>query len=240
MLQQTQVDRVIGKYAEFISAFPTLRALARAPIQKLLRVWSGLGYNRRALYLQKTAQAILDFHEGVFPRNVDELERLPGIGPYTARAVAVFAFNSPEVVLETNIRRVFIHTFFQNARGKIGDDRLVPFIKKAVYARDPHRWYSALMDYGAVALKDIPNPNRKSAVYARQTKFEGSTRYARAYIVRHLLKTPRVSVEGVRKMFQKDKHLRPHARVGKLERLLEKLTKDGFLFLENEIIFLAK
>src|SRR5882724_6865534 len=102
MLQQTQVDRVIDYYKKFLAAFPTFRALAQAPVADVLRLWQGLGYNRRALMLQRSAQMMVSDQEGP----------LPGVGPYTAGAVLAFAFNKPVAIIETNIRRVYLHHYF--------------------------------------------------------------------------------------------------------------------------------
>jgi A/G-specific adenine glycosylase len=106
MLQQTQVDRVIPKYLAFLEAFPTLEALATAPTAEVIRLWAGLGYNRRAVNLQRTARTLLEQHGGQFPREVSALLTLPGLGPYTAGAVACFAFEQDVAFMDTNIRRV--------------------------------------------------------------------------------------------------------------------------------------
>ncbi|OAN37116.1 Fe-S cluster assembly protein HesB [Chloroflexus islandicus] len=106
MLQQTQVDRVIPKYQAFLAAFPTIEALAAAPTAEVIRLWAGLGYNRRAVNLQRAAQAIVTRHGGRVPDSVAALRALPGIGPYTAGAIACFAFEQDVAFLDTNIRRV--------------------------------------------------------------------------------------------------------------------------------------
>ncbi|WP_298818930.1 A/G-specific adenine glycosylase [Chloroflexus sp.] len=106
MLQQTQVDRVIPKYHAFLAAFPTLTALAAAPTAEVIRLWAGLGYNRRAINLQRAAQIIVTQHNGQVPDSVAVLRTLPGIGPYTAGAIACFAFEQDVAFLDTNIRRV--------------------------------------------------------------------------------------------------------------------------------------
>ena len=112
MLQQTQVERVIPKYHEFLERFPTIEALAAAPTAEVIRVWSGLGYNRRAVNLQRAAQAVVERHGGVMPRDVDELQALPGIGRYTAGAVACFAYEQDVGFVDTNIRRVLHRLFY--------------------------------------------------------------------------------------------------------------------------------
>src|SRR3989338_7324816 len=107
MLQQTQVPRVIEKYKEFLKKFPTVRALAKASLSDVLKVWSGLGYNRRGKYLHDAAKEI------VAVGNIREAlaSSLPGVGPYTRAAVRVFAFNEPDILIETNIRAAYIHHF---------------------------------------------------------------------------------------------------------------------------------
>ncbi|NJP05043.1 MAG: A/G-specific adenine glycosylase [Chloroflexaceae bacterium] len=106
MLQQTQVDRVIPKYQAFLKAFPTLADLAIAPTAEVIRQWAGLGYNRRAVNLQRIARTLLDQYDGQFPRDCAVLQQLPGIGPYTAGAIACFAFEQDVGFMDTNIRRV--------------------------------------------------------------------------------------------------------------------------------------
>ena len=112
MLQQTQVPRVIEKYEEFLKAFPNIRALSKAPLSDVLRLWNGMGYNRRAKFLREAAKIIVERHGGRVPRDAAALRKLPSIGPYTASAVRVFAFKEPDVLIETNIRAAFIHHFF--------------------------------------------------------------------------------------------------------------------------------
>ncbi len=119
MLQQTQVDRVVPKYNAFLAAFPTLEDLAGAPTSEVIRLWAGLGYNRRAVNLQRAIQAVRDKYAGRFPRSVAELQALPGIGPYTAGAVACFAFEQDVAFMDTNIRRVL-------RRALVGPDGMGP------------------------------------------------------------------------------------------------------------------
>ncbi|MDY4673653.1 MAG: A/G-specific adenine glycosylase [Treponema sp.] len=185
MLQQTQTERVVPKYLAWLETFPTAADLAAAPFPQVLAAWSGLGYNRRAGYLQSACRQVVEEWGGAFPRTAGELETLPGVGPYTARAVATFAFGQPEVFIETNIRSVYLFFFFSDQE-KVSDSQLMPLIQATVYHQDPRRWYYALMDYGARLKKSTANPNRQSRHYSRQSRFEGSLRQARGAIVRSL------------------------------------------------------
>jgi A/G-specific adenine glycosylase len=186
MLQQTQVERVIGKYREFLDAFPDFAALAKAPLPELLRVWSGLGYNRRALALKALALEVVDEHHGRLPQSLEKLLALPGVGRYTAGAVLAFAFNKPVVFMDTNIRRVYIHEFFHDQEN-IHDDQLIPLVEETIDAADPRKWYNALMDYGTMIKEQHENPNRKSAHYTRQSPFENSNRQVRGMILKVLV-----------------------------------------------------
>ena len=185
MLQQTQTERVVPKYLAWLETFPTAADLAAAPFPQVLAAWSGLGYNRRAGYLQSACRQVVEEWGGAFPRTAGELETLPGVGPYTARAVATFAFGQPEVFIETNIRSVYLFFFFSDQE-KVSDSQLMPLIQATLYHEDPRTWYYALMDYGAQLKKSTANPNRQSRHYSRQSRFEGSLRQARGAIVRSL------------------------------------------------------
>ena len=187
MLQQTQVERVIEKYRVFLATFPDFPSLAKAPLNKLLAVWSGMGYNRRALALKALAQKVVEEHRGRLPPDPDALIALPGIGKYTSGAIMAFAFNKPVVFMDTNIRRVYIHEFFQD-RENIHDDELVPLVERTLDAADPRKWYNALMDYGAVLKATQANPNRRSAHYTRQSPFEDSNRQVRGRILKELVR----------------------------------------------------
>lgn len=187
MLQQTQVDRVILKYKEFIKRFPNFKTLAAAPTSAVLTLWSGLGYNRRALYLHRTAKTVALGMGGVFPHlpTVSELVQLPGIGPNTAGAILAYAFNAPVVFIETNIRSVFIHHFFKSQ--SVSDAQLLPLIQQTLDTKNPRLWYWALMDYGVFLKKQFKNPSRRSAHHTKQSKFEGSNRQMRGAVLKALL-----------------------------------------------------
>ena len=235
MLQQTQVDRVIPKFKAFLKAFPTLDALARAPLPQLLSEWKGLGYNRRALYLQRAARTIRDEYGGVLPRDPELIEMLPGVGHYTARAVSVFAFNTPQVFIETNIRRVFLYHFFDGKTG-ISDEQLLPVVAKALWITDPRKWYSALMDYGALGLRDVPNPNTRSRHYTRQTRFEGSTRHARATILDYVVQSQNGrDFLSIQRLLGQCDELSRHSKKASLEPILDALCSEGFLVKKGKV-----
>jgi A/G-specific adenine glycosylase len=116
MLQQTQVDRVILKFELFMTTFPTIKDLANASLAEVLTTWSGLGYNRRAKFLHEAAQKVVADFNGAIPDNYDALVTLPGIGPNTAGAILAYSFNQPVVFIETNVRTVYFHHFFEDQR----------------------------------------------------------------------------------------------------------------------------
>lgn len=187
MLQQTQTQRVVPKYIAWLERFPDAESLASAPFSDVLELWVGLGYNRRAKYLQDACKAVVEGQGGRFPSTPGELEKLPGIGPYTARAVSTFAFGVPNAFIETNIRAVFIFFFFPD-RADVHDRDIMELVEKTVDADNPRDWYYALMDYGADLKKKVVNPNRTSRHYAKQSRFEGSPRQARGAVIRHIAK----------------------------------------------------
>lgn len=227
MLQQTQVSRVLPKYQEFLRAFPSVRALAKAQDAKLLRVWQGLGYWRRAKYLKATAQTIVKNHDGKFPRDIETLESLPGIGPYTARAVACFAFNSPEVFIDTNIRRVYLHFFFPK-RKNVRDEEILRVATRALYQKDSRMWHYALFDYGATVLKDKAI-NRRSRHYAKQSAFNGSFRSFRTSLVQLLLKQPnhRASRKTIEHFLQT--RLQAGRQPYTVQQIIDSLLKDNLV-----------
>lgn len=184
MLQQTQVPRVMEKYKEFLIAFPSVYMLAQASLGDVLKVWSGLGYNRRAKYLHDAAKLIVDEYRGDI-ETATAAKKLPGMGSYTKSAVRVFAFNEPHTLIETNVRAAFIHHFFPS-EDAVYDKDLVPFVEAAAAGEDPRAWHYALMDYGVHMKKLHKNPARKSKSYVRQGKFEGSLRQVRGAILRAL------------------------------------------------------
>jgi A/G-specific adenine glycosylase len=152
MLQQTQVDRVAPKYLAFLEAFPTAEALAAAPTAEVIRLWAGLGYNRRAVNLQRAARAVVEGHGGAFPRDVEGLRRLPGVGPYTAGAVACFAFEQDVAFMDTNIRRVLRRAGFgpDEAEPQPAERELLALGAALVPAGRGWAWNQAIMELGAL------------------------------------------------------------------------------------------
>ena len=219
MLQQTQVPRVIEKYKEFLKKFPTVRALAKASLSDVLKVWSGLGYNRRGKYLHDAAKEI------VVVRNIKEAlaSHLPGVGPYTRAAVRVFAYNEPDILIETNIRTAFIHHFYASVLQKtsIADTEILPLAAKAAEGQDPREWHWALMDYGAYLKRTGVRNNSRSAHYTKQSKFEGSLRQVRGAILRELHKGPLEAKPTRRRLVGFG---RKHA-----EKALAGLARDGLI-----------
>jgi A/G-specific adenine glycosylase len=220
MLQQTQVDRVRKKYPEFITAFPTYASLADAPLHQVLAVWQGMGYNRRAIALQACARKVMEEYNGILPADTEVLKTLPGIGHATACSIAAFAFNKPVVFIETNIRRVFIHFFF-NDRSSVHDREILPLAEQALYRKNPRVWYWAMMDYGAALKNAIPNPNRKSAHYTKQETFKGSDRQIRGIVIRALLEVPGQDEQELLKNIPHDP--------ARLYRIIEGLVAEGFI-----------
>ncbi len=218
MLQQTQVARTLPAYAGFLAAFPTFEALAAAPVADVIRAWSGMGYNTRAVRLHRLAVEVVAEHGGNLPRTAEGLRALPGIGPYTAAAVACFAFGASEVVLDTNVYRVLsrvVHGLEPPLRSEL-EPLARALLPGPGAPLDASAWAQALMDVGAtvcsvsapacghcplephcaaapaLARSDAPRTLAESSVpYApKQGRFAGSTRFYRGRIVAALRGLP--------------------------------------------------
>ena len=220
MLQQTQVGRVAEKYPDFIKAFPTIEALAAAPLKDVLTTWQGMGYNRRARYLHELARRLKETEDGSIPDSPEELVRLPGIGRATAASISAFAFNRPVVFIETNIRAVFIHFFF-HALKDVSDERIIPLVAAALDRKNARRWYSALMDYGTMLKKRHPNPSRRSAHHQVQPPFEGSRRQMRGLVLKKVLEHPRISTDRLAALLNKPE--------GTVASILDDLVREGMI-----------
>ncbi len=151
MLQQTQVDRVLPKYKQFLAVFPTLVDLAAAPTANVISTWVPLGYNMRAVRLQAIARQVIAEYEGRIPDNIEELLTLKGIGRYTAGAIACFAYHKQVATVDTNIRRVLHRIFLglEHPEPKANDTQMLKLAEQVLPAGEAYNWNQALMDLGA-------------------------------------------------------------------------------------------
>ncbi|NBS67576.1 A/G-specific adenine glycosylase [bacterium] len=237
MLQQTQVDRVRSKWEMWLQLFPTWQALARAKTADVLRAWSGLGYNRRALMLQKLATTVEE--QGTFPDEEEKMRELPGIGPYTAAAVAAFAFRKKgSAPVDTNIDRVLRRVF--KFHGK--DTKAIAALAKEVVPEDVASWNHALMDLGAskctarrpqcetCPLRTICASypcEGDDIVKVKQKKFEGSDRMYRGRILRALHKYGTLRRHEVGReidLFDEER----------IDRLIKGLQKEAFISVDEK------
>lgn len=224
MLQQTQVERVRPYYRSFIRQFPSARSLANASLASVLEAWQGLGYNRRAKYLHAAAKEIA---QNGFPKGAAALQQLPGVGPYTARAVAAFAYNEDGIVLETNIRTTITHHFFSQSRTayrskKIPDTAIEKVLLKVFVPGKSREWNLALMDYGAFLKASGISLNARSAHYAAQKPFAGSMRQARGAILKELAKRASADTRRLTGLLGED-------RTAQLASALAALAKEGLI-----------
>lgn len=238
MLQQTQSLRVVGPWLKFIERFPTPESCAEAPLSEVLRVWSGLGYPRRARALHSAARQIVNEHGGAVPASYEGLRSLPGVGDYTASAVSSFAFHLPLAVLDTNVGRVLARALV-NRSLSAKEARQVAGSLLAKGDSAPHN--QAMIDLGALFCRSIPrcetcpvsracrwrneggpDPAPKSAgVSAPQAKFAGSDRQLRGRILREVLDRPQ-SRAMIRRAIGEVDDVR-------FERLVESLRRDGLI-----------
>jgi A/G-specific adenine glycosylase len=230
MLQQTQVDRVSIKYPAFIDIFPGFATLAAAPLSEVLTVWQGMGYNRRVIALQKCAQRVMTEFGGLLPASVDTLATFPGIGRATASSICAFAFNMPVIFIETNIRRVFIHFFFSDT-ATVNDAEILPIVEGTLFREDPRTWYNALMDLGTSLKKTVPNPNRRSVHYTKQSAFEGSDREIRGWILKSLLSKKGITDKTIHGHFPGDP--------ARIRRIIATLEHEGFISREGNHLRLS-
>ena len=247
MLQQTQTSRVLGPWSRFLDALPTPGACADAPLSEVLTLWSGLGYHRRAKALHDAARMIRDEFGGVVPSDVDALRRLPGVGEYTANAVASFAFGRRVAVLDTNVGRVLARAIanhpLRRAEARDIAHGLLPRKDSATYNQ-------SMLDLGAQFCKSSPrcdvcpmarvcvwrreggpDPAPNSAAVSRpQTTFEGSDRQVRGRVLAAL----RVNAQSNQQLIQK---LDVPADRGAA--ILAGLERDGLIERRGRVVSLA-
>lgn len=220
MLQQTQVERVIPLYQSFLLSFPTVEALAKAPLSNVLIHWQGLGYNRRAQRLHEAAKTVVLQYAGVFPDTAEELEQLPGIGPYTAHAVAAFAYNKDGILIETNIRTAVTYHFFPSEQ-LVSDTQVQEILEKVYPQGQAREWYAALMDYGTHLKRSGIRLNAKVKGHTKQTTFKGSAREVRGAVIRALSKGAQTKTQ-LNKLFalERRKQLEQQLQVLEREKLI--------------------
>jgi A/G-specific adenine glycosylase len=244
MLQQTQVSRVILKYENWLQSFPTVQDLAAAKTSEVLALWSGLGYNRRALNLKKTAEIVVAKYAGKFPSTEKELLALPGIGMYTARAVLCFAFNQQVSVVDINVKKVILTQIVSAPSNvlKLGDapkstqteplnDKEIALIADQLLPQGKaYEWNQALMDYSSIVLK------KEKIVIPKQSKFLGSKRYYRGQVLKVLLMQKEILLKDIGAIIKVD-----YAKedIEWLQKLLQEMEDEGFIKIGNKKITLA-
>jgi len=224
MLQQTQVKRVIWYYERWIAKWPSIDALASATLPEVLQMWMGLGYNNRAMNLQKTARKIVKEFDGDVLRAMKQYHDLPGIGKYTSQAVQIFSTNADLVTIDTNIRRIFISEFALPI--KTTEKDLWNLAEICLPKGRSREWHNALMDYGALHLTA-----QKTGIKPKthQSPFEGSTRQIRAKILRYLLQKP-MSSSALKKSLHLDQSI--------LNPILEKMIYEKMIIKKNSLYHL--
>lgn len=218
MLQQTQVDRVVPKFNAFIARFPDERHLAESSLGDVLKLWNGLGYNRRAKFLHEASKKIIHEYNGVFPSTYEALLTLPGVGKGTAGAILAYAYNRPVVFIETNVRTVYFHHFFEEG-DKVGDDEISALVEMTLDRDHPREFYWALMDYGAWLKRNGAGRVTQSKHYRKQSALRGSIREVRGQILR-LLADGAKEESGLKRALQADERFGP---------ALRGLRKDGLI-----------
>ncbi len=227
MLQQTQVSRVIPKFEVFIERFPDVKSLAESSLADVLKLWQGLGYNRRAKFLHEAAKHIIA--KGSFPDTFPELMKLPGVGKNTAGAILAYSFNQPSIFVETNIRTVYIHHFFAD-NFEVDDKEIIQLLEQTIDREHPREFYWALMDYGSwLKARGVKNIGQ-SKHYKKQAPLKGSVREVRGAIVRALSGMD-ASEKELRKVLEADE---------RFDLALSGLVRDGIVSEHGKKLHLTK
>lgn len=220
MLQQTQTERVVPKYNEFLKRFPTWKALAKASTSDVVKMWMGLGYYRRALNLHRAAQSVVNEWGGKPPTTAEGLRALPGVGPYTAAAVAAFAYGEATPMIETNIRTVYLYLFFPKKK-EVSDKEILACVEETMYRKDPRAWFYALMDLGVVLKKHTKGIHHRSKHHVKQSRFQGSQRQVRAAVLKLVSDSGEVRVGDVKKKLPFESE--------RVTKAIEALCAEGFI-----------
>lgn len=234
MLQQKQVSRVINYFNSFIEKFPTFKALSQAPQSAILESWSGLGYNRRAMYLHQGAKIITEQYKEFIPDSVEILKKIKGIGEYTASALVTYSYNRPTLFVETNIRTVCFSIFEQYfSEEKISDKQLIELIEQIIDKENPREWYYAMMDLGIELKKILPKAHlKKSSSYQKQSLFVGSMRAIRGKIIKILTNN------NQQKVIRKELELLCNDQ--RADSCITNLIKEGLIEEQEDFLYLRK
>ena len=229
MLQQTQVPRVVPKFEAFIARFPDERALATATLADVLKLWQGLGYNRRAKFLHEAAKMIVQDFNGKFPASEADILRLPGVGKNTAGAILAYAFNQPAIYVETNVRTVYIHHFFAD-NFAVDDKEIIELLEVTIDRENPRAFYQNLMDYGSwLKAQGVRNVSQ-SRHYKKQSPLKGSVREVRGQIIK-VLAGGDMSKSALHERLAADERFAP---------ALQGLVRDGLVANRGGILHLSQ
>ncbi|MCY3410752.1 MAG: Fe-S cluster assembly protein HesB [Candidatus Heimdallarchaeota archaeon] len=225
MLQQTQANRVIKKYTEFITRYSDIDTLSKASNSAIIKSWQGLGYNRRALWLRDAAQYIVNL--GYFPQDPTELEKIKGIGKYTSRSIPIFAFNADLATVDTNIRRILIHEKFADVDST--DRSLFEIAEQLLPKGNSRNYHNALMDYGATHLT-----SKVTGIKPRTTaeSYKGSNRQIRGTILQIITNGP-ISLPELYLRLQELSTSKT-----RINTILNKMNRDGLLIVNNNEVFI--
>jgi len=252
MLQQTQVDRVLPKYEQWLEAFPDLEALADAPTAEVIRLWAPLGYNSRAVRLQAIARQCVAAFAGRMPASFDELRQLKGVGRYSAGAVACFAYEQPVTFWDTNVRRVLARVF-RGHEANPSEAEMEVLAAEVLPEGEAYDWHQALMDLGATiclarnprcdlcpavdecaahpAILFAPRVLAERKAPYNAPPFETTNRYFRGRVVDALREHSPLSVDELASCLGRDEP-------AWLEKLVAGLARDGLLVREGDLVSL--
>lgn len=241
MLQQTQVDRVLPKYRDFLRLFPSVTHLAKAHSADVIRAWKGLGYNRRALFLHKAAQTIERDFGGCFPHDLTSLKVLPGVGDYTARAILSFAYNESVAVIDTNHRKFYSRVFFKGLYVK--DVQLLERAQLVInFVHSPFDWNQALMDFMSAVARRDPHPlvvsfdrrypqMEKKVKRKKSIRFEDTDRFVRGRIMDILRDHNTVSLVRAKEIYS-------YLEESRFQSIVLGLERDGLIKMVNSSMVL--